>query len=114
MQIRSNSIFTKGEKMQGINQDIKDDLEREQYPIIWNMRAMGKTYKDIAYEFDLSKQRIHQILRYMQIGDGDYYKGRKEARLKKQTLSYEDFKTWLTAEKKVKVSANNKKFSTYA
>ena len=50
----------------------------------------------------------------MQIGDGDYYKGRKEARLKKQTLSYEDFKTWLIAEKKVKVSANNKKFSTYA
>jgi|TARA_Y100000114_G_scaffold22746_1_gene18463 truncated hemoglobin YjbI len=99
--------------MQGIDQDIKDDLEREQYPMIWNMRVMGKTYKEIANEFDLTKQRVHQIIAYMKIGEGDYYKGRLEARQKRKELDKKEFKLWLKL-KGLKVSVNNKKFSTYA
>ncbi len=33
------------------------------------------TLEDIGYKYDISKQRVWQIIRYCRLGDGNYYKG---------------------------------------
>ena len=107
--------------MQGIDEEVRK-LKAHQYPLMVKLSERGMTYEEIGRQFNITKQRVHQIICCCKIGGGDYYEGRKLARefrsyLKSLTKSESEkqklFKEWLQ-DKGVKVAENNKNYSTYA
>ena len=99
--------------MRGID-TYKAEQNAKRYRAIYDdWKAAEETLAELGEKYDLTKQRVHQIIAYMKIGEGDYYKGRLEARQKRKELDKKEFKLWLKL-KGLKVSVNNKKFSTYA
>jgi hypothetical protein len=107
--------------MQGIEEKVREE-KSTQYPLMVKLNEKGMTYEEIGRQFNVTKQRVHQIICCCRIGNGDYYEGRKLARefrtylnslAKSETEKQKLFKDWLQ-DKGVKVSENNKNYSTYA
>ena len=85
-----------------------------------NMPLYSTVAEALLYgkQYNITKQRVHQIISCCRISGGDYYAGRKLAREYKTEIQTKQdakvlFKQWLQ-EKGVKIALNNKDFTTYA
>jgi len=72
----------------------------------------SRTLEEIAESFHLTKQRVWQIVRRCQIGEGDYYEGYFSFKKKKKKLQGQGFneeethrllRQWLAEKHKVKI-----------
>ena len=43
------------------------------YKQMWKLYLKGKRQVDLATEFNITKQRVNQIINRMKEGEGDYY-----------------------------------------
>ena len=103
--------------MQGIEENLRI-TKANQYKDMYELHKQGKTYEEIGKQYNITKQRVHQIISCCRISGGDYYVGRKLAREYKTEIQAKQdakvlFKQWLH-EKVVKIALNNKDFTTYA
>tara|TARA_R100000789_G_C3007279_1_gene150374 strand:+ start:709 stop:1017 length:309 start_codon:yes stop_codon:yes gene_type:complete len=65
----------------------KTDLKTLYFNIYMTYVNSHTTLEDIGNKYDISKQRVWQIIRYCKLGNGDYYKG-----LNSYNRAYESFK----------------------
>ena len=72
----------------------------------------SRTMEEIAEHFNLTRQRVWQIVRRCQIGEGDYYEGYQNFREKKEKLEEKGFsedevhylmRQWLVEKYRVKI-----------
>ena len=101
--------------MRGITPKKKVESQEKYTKIFQQWKLNEHTLLELAEEYDLTKQRIWQIITRCKLGDGDYYVGVQVARNKWNDLNktYDDFdqisteyNTWLKT-KGVKTSINN-------
>tara|TARA_R100000935_G_scaffold54009_1_gene82368 strand:+ start:3860 stop:4171 length:312 start_codon:yes stop_codon:yes gene_type:complete len=81
--------------------------KEEMYSEIVMSSKEGKTLEEIGYEYGVTKARAWQIVRFSELGDGDYYTGYKmfmdkkaEIYTKKDTTSKErsqELRGWLNS-----------------
>lgn len=53
----------------------RTDLKTLYFNIYMTYVNSHSTLEDIGNKYDISKQRVWQIIRYCKLGHGDYYKG---------------------------------------
>tara|TARA_R110002051_G_scaffold159926_1_gene231378 strand:- start:1353 stop:1646 length:294 start_codon:yes stop_codon:yes gene_type:complete len=79
--------------MQGINEkDASQYLSRNEQ--IHNLYLQGKTMEQIGEIYDISKQRVWQIIRRCKLGDGNYYEA-VSIDSKQKKLPEEKYDAWL-------------------
>tara|TARA_R100001510_G_scaffold51796_1_gene51916 strand:- start:255 stop:599 length:345 start_codon:yes stop_codon:yes gene_type:complete len=101
--------------MRGITPKKKVESQEKYTKIYQDWVFQDITLLELADEYDLTKQRIWQIITRCKLGDGDYYLGTQVARNKWNELNstYSDmeeivaeYNAWLKT-KKVKTIGNN-------
>ena len=55
----------------------KTELKKLYFNIYMTYTNSYTTLEEIGTKYDVSKQRVWQIIRYCKLGDGNYYKGLK-------------------------------------
>lgn len=55
----------------------RTELKKLYFNIYMTYTNSYTTLEDIGRKYDVSKQRVWQIIRYCKLGGGDYYKGLK-------------------------------------
>jgi len=98
--------------MKGIS-DGKAVFYRERNLAIYDAYfTSSRTMEEIAESFHLTRQRVWQIIRRCQIGEGDYYEGYQNFREKKEKLEEKGFsedevhylmRQWLVEKHRVKI-----------
>ncbi len=88
--------------MQGINEELATNFLKRNKEM-FDMYKQGLTMENIGDKFNISKQRVHQIIRRCKIGEGHYYDALQVEQEKKH-LPNEEYKDWLETKgiKKVK------------
>ena len=88
--------------MQGINKELATDFLKRNKEM-FDMYKQGLTMENIGDKYNISKQRVHQIIRRCKIGEGHYYNAHQIEQEKKH-LPNEDYSEWLKTKgiKKVK------------
>lgn len=72
--------------MKGISEE-NQKIQFDRNSIIYKQyRETDTTMDKLAYEYNLTKQRVWQIIRRCQLGDGDYYHGYVKYREKENSL----------------------------
>jgi|TARA_R110000803_G_scaffold52487_4_gene108078 predicted DNA-binding protein YlxM (UPF0122 family) len=88
--------------MQGIDdKTAKNFLDRNKE--MFDLHKEGQTMESIGDVYNISKQRVHQIIRRCKIGEGHYYNAH-QIEQEKRHLDTDDFSDWLKTKgiKKVK------------
>lgn len=65
----------------------KTDLKTIYFSIYLTYVNSHSTLEDIGFKYNISKQRVWQIVRFCKLGEGDYYRG-----LKSYNKVYKSFK----------------------
>ena len=101
--------------MKGISQQKVKENQEKHTKIYQEWIFQDITLLELADEYDLTKQRIWQIITRCKLGDGDYYLGTQVARQKWSELNstfndmdeiISEYNAWLKT-KKVKTMRNN-------
>ena len=77
--------------MQGIDEE-QATIYASRNDEIYELYKSGMTLEKIGEKFDITKKRVHQIIRRCKIGDGDYYDAQ---RIEKDKLADDDYYDWL-------------------